>query len=447
MIQRIKIMWYAFLSAIKCAFSAGKHEPIDRRIQPYTDISRINWLAMAVRKLTNLACNEATFEIESDSVQTEPLSELLKNIEEHRFDITEGMLADGDYYVFPEVTIGDKAAVTHTFIDSSRVRITEIRGDDIAAAYAVVDEMELEGGRYLFLQRCHKLDDSGNLTVSFMTVDESGRQVQDGYFDTSGQAVVFYGANHIGFGRYKSPVSSRGLSSVYGVPLNFGCSDIEKKINDTVEQIEYEFKNARSKIFTDPRNLIRSKDENGREEYIFGDNIVPVKRNAGDTGAQIDIFNPSIRSSEHWEKLGGYLEKYEQQIGVSKGIFTENKATDTATATAVKRANSDTISLLNAIHNSLDRGNLMTLRADSVYLNIRSELWSYKSDYYDPFEDPSEQWTRLREAKEAGAAEAADLVKWLNPDFTKEQIDEKMTRISESNASVSNQALEQALLM
>ena len=89
----------------------------------------------------------------------------------------------------------------------------------------------------------------------------------------------------------------------------------------------------------------------------------------------------------------------------------------------------------------------MTLRADSVYLNIRSELWSYKSDYYDPFEDPSEQWTRLREAKEAGAAEAADLVKWLNPDFTKEQIDEKMTHISESNASVSNQALEQALLM
>ena len=445
MLERLKRMWDAFLLTIRYLKNAYKREPVDDSIQPYSDIGHINWLAIAVKKLANLACNEATFALQSDSAQAQPLAGLLEDMEAHRFDIVSGMLADGDYYVFPYTDSNGR--LQHSYLDASRVRIIASEGDTITQAYAVIDYIQPypNSSETYFLQRHHILGADGTLTVQYQAVDENGnRKSVDEWAEYTETTSTFSGADSIGFGRYKSPVSSRGLSAVYGVPLNFGCSDLEKKLTETLRQIEDEYRNAKSVIFTDPRNLLAKKDMRG---YKIADNVIPIKKTVGDTGAQIEIFNPAIRSSEHWEKLNIYLEKYEQMIGVSKGIFTDNSATATATATAVKRSNSDTISLLNAIHTALDQGNQMTLEADSVYLNIRTELWQYHSDYYDPFEDPAEQWQRLKEAKELGAAETDDLIRWNNPDLTAEQIEEKKLRIQAEQSSSTNAAVERAIMM
>lgn len=445
MFEKLKRMWDAFLQTVEYFKSAYKGGTLDEKVQKYTDILHINWLAIAVKKLSNLACNEATFELESDSAQADHIKELLKDIEAHRFDIVSGMLAGGDYYVLPYTD--ESGNIKHSYLDSSRVRIVDMDGDRIKQAHAVIDYIQpnKNSGKTYFLQRHHALDDNGTLTVSYQIVDENGSAKDVPYWqDLKDTVSTFAGADTIGFGRYKSPVPSRGLSPVYGVPLNFGCSDIEKKITETLKQIEDEFKNAKSVIFTDPRNLYRKGE---KADYAIADNVIPIKHSAGDGGAQIEIFNPNIRGSEHWEKLNSYLEKYEQMLGVSKGIFTDNTATATATATAVKRANSDTIALLNAVHTALDDGNKMTLKADCAYMNIRPDLWEYHSDYFDPFEDPAEQWQRLKEAAEAGAVATERLTKWLYPNMTDEEIAEEMASISAAGAESAQSAIERALTM
>lgn len=238
------------------------------------------------------------------------------------------------------------------------------------------------------------------------------------------------------------------------MPLNFGCSEIEKKIFNDLRLIEAEFKNAKSVIFTDPRNIIPRENKNDREQAIHpygttdGDvmeNIIPIQNRAGQTGSNVDIFNPNLRYSEHYSKLMDDMALYEKQIGTSKGILTENESTSTATATAVKRANADTISLMDKIRTAIDKGNEMTLQADGVFLNISPDLWSYKSDWFDPFEDPSEQWKRLLEAKDKGAAETADIAKWIFPKLTPEQIEEKLAKIGEQSQKDTDSAIERAL--
>jgi hypothetical protein len=87
----------------------------------------------------------------------------------------------------------------------------------------------------------------------------------------------------------------------------------------------------------------------------------------------------------------------------------------------------------------------MTLEADAVFLNIADDLWEYVSDWFDPFEDAGEQWDRLMQGKESGAAEASDLIKWLFPKLSEEEIEEKIQRINSQQQSNADTALENIL--
>lgn len=100
--------------------------------------------------------------------------------------------------------------------------------------------------------------------------------------------------------------------------------------------------------------------------------------------------------------------------------------------------------MLGDIHTAIDAGNKMTLLADSVFLNISPDLWSYSSDWYDPFEDPDTQWKRLLEAKNNGAAEEEDLVKWQFPNLSDKEVKEKLERIKAAKKSDSEDAFSRA---
>lgn len=423
------------------AYNEAFKAPIESAVQKWRDTSKINFLDIFVGKLSNLCNSEATFEVESDSAQTERLKYLGKDLESKRYQITENMLADGDYYIFP--AHNEKGELVHTYLTQEQVRILKMDGEDIKEAEGIIDWLIDNNNRVFFLLRHHILDDNGTLTISYSSVTEQGKKVNvEQWEHINEQAYSFTNANHIGFGRYKSPVSSRGLSSVYGVPLNFGCSEIEKIIFDDLKLIETEFKNAKSKIFADER-IIREVEEKstGQKRFKIIENLFPIQVRSGQTGPNIDIFSPAIRQSEHYAKLMADFALYEKEVGTSKGILTENETTETATATAVKRANADTTALLNKIRSAIDNGNEMTLRADGVFLNIAPELWNYTSDWYDPFEDPAEQWKRLLEAKSNGAAETADIIAWQFPNLTSEEVTEKLERIKGETKSDTDNAL------
>lgn len=425
---------------------ATEKQAIDPNIQKYDDIQHTNWLAMAVSKIANLACTQTTYEVTSDSTLVEPLQKLCKDIENKRFDIVYAMLGTGDCYIFP--TIQGNKPLYHTVLSEANVAILETEGENITKALVILDTYKPpKGNRIFFLIRIHSLDENGTLTLTYDVVDEAGQpQYVEKWQSLKNTVTQVVGANHIGFGRYKSPVAVREHATVYGVPLNFGCSEIEKQANETNKQILYEFKNGQSKIFTDPRNMQIGKDEHGKTQYEIAENIIPLKRNAGDNGAQIDIFNPALRSSEHFEKLKQQLLIYERQMGLSPGILTENDAMATGTATAVRRSNQDTISFVDNVQTALDVGNVMTLEADAIFLNIRRDLWKYNSDYYDVFGDSTEQWQRLKEAFDAGAVSVERLTEWLFPKMTDEQIQEEIAKANLRNAANEQSAIERALI-
>lgn len=441
-LQNLRNMWYQFLEGIKLAKQDFKHKP-ETRVQPYTDIFHVNWLAIAVEKLANLACTESTYEIKTDSTLAAEVERLCSDLEEKRFDVVEGILGGGDYYAFP--AIDEQGRLYHSYLDASRVRITAMAGKDITDAYAVIDYYQpKDNGEIYFLQRRHTLENSGTLRIRYQVVTSSGKPAGNiNYWsDLTGIEQTFAGANHIGFGRWKSPVSSRGLSTIYGVPLNFGCADIERQLADTMAQIEQEFTNGKSVIFTDPRNLVADEDS---KKYRFADNIIPMRQMAGQAGSAIDIFSPVLRDSSYYTKLNNQLSTYEQQLGCSRGILTENEAMATGTATAVRRANADTMALLDKVHNAMDAGNEMTLRADCVFLNINPDLWEYTSDYFDPFSDPAEQWAILKDGIALGAVDVSRATKWIYPDMTDEQIAEEMARVQAAKAQSLEAAISQAM--
>ena len=439
MFGKIKTFWNAFWDSIKTAYNKAFKEPIKAVVQVWRDIEKINFLDIFVSKLNNLVNTEATFEVESDSVQAERLKYLAKDLESKRYDITAGMLGDGDFFVFPYTN--EKGEIAHSYLPQEQVRILKAEGDELKEVEGIIDWYIDSNNKVYFLCRHHVLDDNGNLTISYRVVNEENKPARLADWEEYADTVYKFSNANIGIGRYKSPASSRGLSPVYGVPLNFGCRDIEAKIFNDLKLIEDEFKNGKSVIFTDPRNVLKKSETEG---YAIADNVIPVQSRAGQN-SNIDIFNPNLRFSDHYSKLVADLALYEKEVGTSKGILTDNETTASATATAVKRANADTIALMGKIRVAIDEGNKETLMADALFLNVSPDLWSYRSDWYDPFMDAAEQWKMLIEARNNGAAEDADLIKWMFPSLTEDEVGEKIARIAEKSEFDTTAALERMI--
>lgn len=442
MFQKLKTFWSNFWYAIKTAYNKAFKEVPKENTQEYRDTKHINFLAIFVSKLNNLASIESTYDVETDSTIAEPLTDLCKDLEAKRFDITAEMLGCGDYWVFPSHT--NAGNLFHRYVTQDRVRILDMDGEEITDLIGVVDEYTDKDNKVYFLNRRHTLEND-TLTVETYTTNERNERVPlEEWTDFEG-VWQFGNARHIGVGRFKSPTASRGLSTVYGVPLNFGCEEIEAKIFNDLEMIETEFNRAESKIFADPLILRKGKDKNGVEEWQMPEGMFPISHRAGDTASSIDIFSPAIRYSEYQNKLLDDMQQYEQQIGTDRGFLTPFDDGKATTATEIRRANSSTIALLDKIHTAIKNGVEMTLRADAVFLNIANDLWSVTFDFYDSFEDADKQYERLANAVDRGTAEKSDEMQWLFPNLTEEEREEKLARIKEESQVNTDVALERIL--
>lgn len=441
MFQKFKNFWIAFFDSLKTAYNKAFKEPVKTVVQDWREVIRTNLLDIFVTKINNLTNYQATFEVSSDSTQTDKLKELGKDLQYKRYNITAPMLADGDYFVFPATD--SQGNIYHSYLTQDRVRIIEKDGEKITKAYGVIDWYIDENNKIYLLLRRHEVDKNGGLTISYSVVDENDRPASLTQWDyLKDKTTRFENANHIGFGWYHSPQNDRGTSPIYGVPLNFGCVEIEAKIFEDFRQIQEEFKNGKSVIFTDPRNLLPDEQKKG---YKIADNVIPIQQRAGQTGGYIDIFNPNLRYSEYYSKLVADFALYEKQVGTSKGILTDNETMNTATATAVKRSNADTIALIDKIHTAIDNGNKMTLEADAIFLNIRRDLWEYESDWFDPFEDASEQWKELLEAHNAGAISTKRLTKWIYPSMTEEEAEQEIAEVKSQTQINADEAINRIL--
>lgn len=467
----IKNFWVALLSKINDKINQWLNAPKSKLpTMDAGDDTVVNFFAMVVKKVLNRALMGAEFDVISDSAQAEPLKELCEDLNRNAYKITAYMIAGNEnisgnsvaecWAVPSFIKVQGENKLVHSYIDGSRVLITGIRDDgEISECYMVLNAVKRKDKIY-FLYRKHTLSDDGDLSISFFVADDEANIVEADIpewdeliygFAENGEKqqkeTVYKGVNHIGFGRYKSPVVPLNNDTVYGVPLNYGCGAIEQQLKTDVEQIELEMKASKKMLF--PDWSIVKEDTRGNAVglgYAVDEYIYPIKKKAGVDGSLIDEYCPTIRYSEYAQKLEDDLCKYQARMGV-RDLITHTENTSGATATEIKSKNADNMALEQSIRKALRKGNEETLKADSIYLNIPLDLWQYDEDYQDIYTDDTQKLNEIITVMQNGGAEVDDLVKFYFPTLSDEERAEKIARINESKQASTESSILSALNM
>lgn len=435
--------WNNFWGFVKKKFDEYEEEKkIQVKIQPWEDVREYNPLAIANTKLTSLVCDEATVELQTDSTLVEPLIPLAENLEAKRYEICSTMCGKGG--VFVTMATGEDDEPYHRIIAPADVSVYRMVANKIYEVAMVIDKKIVKHREYR-LVRHHILDENGTLYVYYYTTDKSGNEEYLAEWEHyKNDNVMYMNAFNIGVAYFRSPQDSRGLEPVWGVPLNFGCEEVENQIKVARNNLDEEMHLMKSKLFADESvaRKIGTKDD---ERFDLPEGIYTIRKKAGVDGTLIDSFAPSTRYNDYKQKLIDAKADWEDMVGLDRGFLTEAEHTAGATATEIRTANTKTRSFVKKIQSAMFDGIKATLEADAVFLNIPLDLYSLAVDWYDAFLDEEAQYNRIASAVDRGILEKEDELKWLYPNMTDEEIADKLARISAQAQTNTDQALERIL--
>lgn len=435
--------WSNFWGFVKKKIDEYDEEKkIKVKIQPWEDVREYNPLAIANTKLTSLVCDEATVELQTDSTLVEPLIPLADDLEAKRYEICAMMNGKGGAFV--TMATGEDDEPYHRIIAPADVSVYRMVADKMYEVAMVIDKKVVKHKEYR-LVRHHILDENGTLYVYYYTTDKSGNEEYlDEWEHYKNDNVAYYNANNIGVAYFKSPQDSRGLSPVWGVPLNFGCEEVERSIKTARKDVDEEMHLMKAKLFADKSITLATKTEEGAR-YDLPEGIYTIQKKHGIDGTLIDEFAPSTRYNDYKQKLIDAKADWEDMVGLDRGFLTEAEHTAGATATEIRTANTKTRSFVKKIQSAMFDGIKATLEADAVFLNIPLDLYTVYIDWMDAFEDLDKQYERIVSAVDRGVLEKEDELKWLYPNMTDEEIADKLARISAQAQTNTDQALERIL--
>lgn len=426
--------WNNFWNNIKKLVDKPSEENlIQPRVQKWDDIRSYNPLDIVVSKLTTIVNDEATIEIESESKLAEPLKELCKEAEAKRYEICSMMLGKGGCYV--TLAHREDGNPYHRILPPEKVSVYSINAGQIYEVALEINRKMVDKTEYRLI-RHHMLDTDGTLYVYYYTTDRSGNEAylkEWAHYENEG--VAFLNAHNIGVAYFKSPQNSRGIQQEFGVPLNFGCEEVEQNIIRDRKALDEEMENLKAKIFAD-ESITREITTNEGKKYELPENIYTIKKKAGVDGSLMDSFAPGTRFHDYKNKLDASCAEYEDQIGLNRGFLTEAEKTDRATATEIRYANIKTISMMKKVQYAMFDGFKKLFTADSIMMMIPVGSWTLKVDWFNPFEDETTQYERLRLAVQEGYAEDTDLIKWLFPNLSADEIEQKKQRIANKRVVV-----------
>ena len=411
------------------------------KVQNWEDIRHYSPLAIANQKLTSLACDEATVEIETDSTLAESLKSLANDIEAKRYDICSMMNGKGGCFV--TMATGRDEEPYHRILAPADVSVYQMVANKMYEVAMVIDKKIVKHREYRLI-RHHILDENGTLYVYYYTTDKSGNEEYLAEWEPyESESVAYINANNIGVVYFKSPQDSRGLSQ-WGVPLNFGCEEVEEEIQNDRQALSDEMKKAQMKLFVD-KSITRIEHTEHGQRYGLPEDVYVIQKKAGIDGGLIDEFAPSTRYADYKSKLDDSKAEWEDMVGLDRGFLTEAEKTGGATATEIRTANTKTRSFVKKIQSAMFDGIKAVLEADSVLLNIPLDLWSVNVDWFDPFLDEQSQYQRIASAVDRGVLEKEDELRWLYPNMTDEEIAEKLAALQAEQSVNTNLALERIL--
>ena len=435
--------WSNFWGFVKKKIDEYDEEKkIQVNIQPWEDVREYNPLAIANTKLTSLVCDEATVELQTDSTLVEQLKPLADDLEAKRYEICSMMNGKGGAFV--TMATGEDDEPYHRIIAPADVSVYRMVANKMYEVAMVIDKKIVKHREYR-LVRHHILDENGTLYVYYYTTDKSGNEEYLAEWEHyKNDNVAYYNANNIGVAYYKSPQDSRGLSPVWGVPLNFGCEEVEQSIKTARNNLDEEMHLMKTKLFAD-ETVARKIGTKDGERFDLPEGIYTIRKKAGVDGTLIDSFAPSTRYNDYKQKLIDTKADWEDMVGLDRGFLTEAEHTAGATATEIRTANTKTRSFVKRLQSAMFDGIKATLEADAVFLNIPLDLYTVYIDWMDAFEDLDKQYERIVSAVDRGILEKEDELKWLYPNMTDEEIADKLERISATQATNTDQALERIL--
>ncbi len=423
------------------------------------DKTVINFFLMVLKAVLNRTLLDCTFNVISDSALAAPLKKAVKDLEKNAYKIGGYMLGGSktpDNRSECWAILVDKRCGIHHFLSGSEVVITAKTGEHITDCFMIWNVVKRKNKTF-FLCRRHTLSGDGTLTIRFFIADEAANEINadipewDNFiyaFDDGGlkrkKQIVIKNANHIGFGRYKSPVFCMG-NDTYGKPLNFGCGRIEKEIQNTLDMIRLEFKATKTKLFPD-WSIVKRDDS--KKAYVIDEYIYPTKQLSGVNDRRsnmVEYFSPEIRQSAYFALLQSQLEQYQALMGVSE-LITHSQSSNKATATEIKALNINNVSLENSIRKAFSYGNEDTLKADSLYYGIREDLWTYDEAWKDIYEDEQQTLQNNIAMTESGGQSRRDLIKYWFPTFNDDETDKKLAEINEEKSAGISRSLEDMLM-
>ena len=411
------------------------------KVQDWEDVREYNPLAIANTKLTSLVCDEATVELRTDSTLVRPLEPLAENLESNRYKICAMMNGKGGCFV--TMATGEDDEPYHRIIAPADVSVYRMVADKMYEVAMVIDKKVVKHREYRLI-RHHILDENGTLYVYYYTTDKAGNEEYLPEWEHyKNDNVMYMNAFNIGVAYFRSPQDSRGLSQ-WGVPLNFGCEEVENQIKVARNNLDEEMHLMKTKLFAD-ETISRKIGTKDGERFDLPEGIYTIRKKAGVDGTLIDSFAPATRYSDYKQKLIDAKADWEDMVGLDRGFLTEAEHTAGATATEIRTANTKTRSFVKKIQTAMFDGIKATLEADSVFLNIPIDLWTVTVDWFDSFLNEEEQYQRIANAVDRGVLEKEDELRWLYPNMTDEEISDKLARIEEKSKANADVALERIL--
>ena len=435
--------WSNFWGFVKKKIDEYDEEKkIQVKIQQWEDVREYNPLAIANTKLTSLVCDEATVELQTDSTIVEPLKPLAENLEAKRYEICAMMNGKGGCFV--TMATGEDDEPYHRIIAPADVSVYRMVADKMYEVAMVIDKKIVKHREYRLI-RHHILDENGTLYVYYYTTDKSGNEEYLAEWEHyKNDNVMYMNAFNIGVAYFRSPQDSRGLEPVWGVPLNFGCEEVEAKLKKASKDYDEEADLMKAKTFAD-ESIVRKITTKDGERFDLPEGIYTIRKKAGVDGTLIDSFSPPTRLADYKQKLIDAKADWEDMVGLDRGFLTEAEHTAGATATEIRTANTKTRSFVKKIQSAMFDGIKATLEADAVFLNIPLDLYTVTVDWFDSFLNEEEQYQRIANAVDRGILEKEDELKWLYPNMTDEEIADKLARISAQAQTNTDQALERIL--
>lgn len=384
----------------------------------YRDLKNVNYSEIFSTRLTNYALYGGTI-----TVDDEELSAALSRLMHKARKVSSWALAVGRVYLVPYVIGGE---IYTDIIPQSRSIITRRRGDDVFGfaclsdlrtvgrnKYARWTHYDFDPVRKAFVIECKATNFNTGAEVSLSIVEEWA-DIQP-YMEIQGVAAPL-------FAFVDSPKDSRDTDLSQGAPIILGCDKTIAELRKNHQDFFDEFDLKEAHLGVD-KGLLDKNGEIPKKSVNFN----------GTNGNLFEIFDPALRDASYIAREDAVAKRLEKQVGTSSGIIT-NAETAMATATQVRRAMFDTISMVDAIRKSFEEAADALCKAYAVYLGLLgrrvAEGYTVTASWSQSYiEDDMERFNKISQAHSAGIVSDFEYRREIYPNETPEEAEEALAKI------------------